>query len=94
MSQFGCPRGTQLHTFIEKLTDNGHAFARNEKFDAMRSEKMLRDVYTAAQGQTMNQTREALIAREDALKETQDTAVMVHAEQVERLIQEGPTQPF
>lgn len=81
-------------SFIEKLTDYGHAFARNEKFDAMRSEKMLRDVYTAAQGQTMNQTREALIAREEALKETQDPAVMVHANQVERLIQEGPTQPF
>ena len=50
-------------SFIEKLTDYGHAFARNERFDSMRSEKMLRDVYTATQGQTMNHTREALLAR-------------------------------
>lgn len=81
-------------SFIEKLTDYAHAFARNERFDATRGEKILRDIYTAVQGQSMNQTRETLIAKEEQLKETPDPAVLVHAEQVERLIQDGPTQPF
>lgn len=41
-------------SFIEKLTDYAHAYARGERFDAMRAETMVRDVYTATRGQSMN----------------------------------------
>lgn len=87
-------------TFREKLTDYSHAFARSEKFDAMRAENILRDVYGGRYSQSMNHTREALMAKENALAATPDTQseTQVHAlksaEAVEGLIKEGRTQPF
>jgi len=87
----------ELHrsgSFIEPLTDYAHAFARNQKFDAMRGEKFIRDVYQARYGQTLNQTREALQAAEKALPESAHTRALVCAETVGELIQDAPTQPF
>ncbi len=81
-------------SFFEKLTDYSHAFARNEKFDAVRAEKMVRDTYIATQGQSMNQTREALRANEKRLQQTGDPAILLHAESVLQIIQDGPTEPF
>lgn len=81
-------------SFIEKLTDYSHAFARNGKFDAMRSEKMIRDAYSATRGQSMNQTREALMANEEKLRETGDPAILLHADSVLQIIENGSTQPF
>ncbi|MEM9098683.1 MAG: hypothetical protein AAGC79_09175 [Pseudomonadota bacterium] len=81
-------------TFIEKLTDYAHAFARNERFDAMRAEKVLRDTYTAVQGQSMNQTREGLQANEERLPEAAHARALACAETIGELIQAPPTQPF
>jgi len=81
-------------SFIEKLTDYSHAFARNEKFDALRGEKIIRDVYTAAQGQSMNQTREALLAAGQNLPEHAQARILRCAQSIESLIQAAPTQPF
>lgn len=81
-------------SFIEPLTDYAHAFARNEKFDALRAEKMVRDVYTAVQGQSMNKTREALMAAETNLPDNAKTRALDCAETIEQLIQAAPTQPF
>ena len=81
-------------SFREKLTDYAHAFARNQKFDAMRGETILRNIYTAGNGRSMNQTREALMEREAQVPETAQPEILAHAERVERLIQDGPTQPF
>lgn len=81
-------------SFIEKLTDYSHAFARNEKFDAPRAEKMIRDIYTASRGQSMNQTRESLQASAENLPDIARTRALDRAESVAERIQSGPTQPY
>ena len=53
--------------FKDKLGDYAHAFARTEKFDAMKSETIIRDLFKERTGQTMNQMREALADREQKL---------------------------
>ncbi|GFE50531.1 hypothetical protein So717_22840 [Roseobacter cerasinus] len=81
-------------SFIEPLTDFSHAFARSEKFDAMRAEKMIRDVFTATRGQSMNQMRESLQTAADNLPDTARARALVCAESIGDLIQAAPTQPF
>jgi len=81
-------------SFREKLTDYAHAYARSERFDALRGETILRDVFTARFGQSMNQTREGLKAREENLPATARTLALDHAESIARRIKDGPTQPF
>ena len=54
-------------TFKEKLGDIAHAFSRTERFDAMKAEEIIRDLFKARTGQTMNELRENLKAREDAI---------------------------
>ncbi|MDA5556059.1 hypothetical protein [Shimia sp. MMG029] len=84
----------QSGSFIEPLTDFSHAFARSEKFDAMRAEKMIRDVFTATRGQSMNQMREGLQAVAENLPDTALARALVCAESIGELIQAAPTQPF
>lgn len=81
-------------SFREALTDYSHAFARAEKFDALRGETILRDVYAGRFGQTMNQSREALLKTEEALPKAARTRALACAETIGELIQKAPTQPF
>ncbi len=81
-------------SFHEKLTDYAHAFARNERFDAMRSEAILRDIYKGRYGETMNQTRETLLAAEKELPQTAHSIAFAHADSISGLIQAGETMPF
>lgn len=81
-------------SFREPLTDYAHVFARKERFDALRGEAILRDVYQGRYGQSLNQTREALIANEKTLPETARARALVQAETIGELIQAAPTQPF
>lgn len=81
-------------SFREPLTDYAHAFARNEKFDALRGEKIIRDIYSARYGQSMNQTREGLKAAEENLPDNARTRALDCAESIGLLIQAAPTQPF
>lgn len=83
-------------SFIEKLTDYSHAYARSERFDAARAETIIRDVYSTTFGQTMNQTREGLLAQEDAVKQLPETQAkaLAAAEAIEGFIKEGQTRPF
>ena len=81
-------------SFREKLIDYAHAFARGEKFDALRGETILRDIFAARYGQTMNQTREGLMAAEQALPDRARDRALVHAETIEPMIREGQTRPF
>lgn len=81
-------------SFKEKLTDYAHAFARSEKFDALRGESILRDVHQGRFQQTLNQTREALMEREEKLPENVLDRALVHAESIAVMIQEGETRPF
>jgi len=56
-------------TFKDKLGDYAYAFARSEKFDAMKAESIIRDLFKERTGQTMNQMRENLTKQEEALSD-------------------------
>ncbi|MEO0624690.1 MAG: hypothetical protein AAFU49_12960 [Pseudomonadota bacterium] len=81
-------------SFKESLVDYAHAFARNEKFDAQRAEVMIRDIYGADNGETLNQTRERLMATEETLPEAARARALTCAETIGQLIEKPPTQPF
>lgn len=76
-------------TFKEKLADYAYAFARTEKFDAAKAETMVRDLYKERVGQTMNQTREALAAREQSFSERDRQKAYDHACAVGDMIEHG-----
>lgn len=81
-------------SFIGKLTDYAHAFARDERFDAARGEMFLRDLYTSRYGETMNDTRAALLDREKAIAEDGNLYGYTEARGIEGLIADGETMPF
>ncbi|MCB2012815.1 MAG: hypothetical protein KDF64_19860 [Geminicoccaceae bacterium] len=81
-------------TFHEKLTDYAHAFARSEKFDAIKGETIIRDIFKARYGETMNRMREGLMKREAEVRESGHNLAFNHARNVEHLIQNGETMPF
>jgi len=81
-------------SFREKLTDYGHAFSRGEKFDALRGETILRDIYQGRYNETLNQTREGFIDREEALAPDARTRALAAAESIGPAIRDGATMPF
>ena len=80
--------------FREVLTDYAHAFARTEKFDALKGEVIIRDIFKARYGQTMNQRREALMEREAAVRDTARDQSLAQARGIEPMIRQGETMPF
>ncbi|MFA6965224.1 hypothetical protein [Bosea sp. (in: a-proteobacteria)] len=58
-------------TFKDKLGDYAFAFARSEKFDAMKAETIVRDLFKERTGQSMNQLREKLADTEKNLTDEQ-----------------------
>ena len=81
-------------SFHEKLTDYAHAFARSERFDAVKGETIIRDIFKARFGVTMNQMREGFQEREGEVRDSAREQAMVHARSIERLITDGETMPF
>lgn len=81
-------------SFRETLTDYAHAFARSEKFDAVKGEVIIRDVFTAQYGQTMNAAREALLENEKNLPETSREQAVHAARKTLDSIAQGETEPF
>lgn len=75
--------------FKEKLGDYAYAFARTEKFDVMKAETILRDLFKERTGQTMNQMREALAEREDKLPKQQKSLALDYARAVGEMIKDG-----
>lgn len=55
--------------FRDKLGDYAYALARSQKFDVAKAETILRDVFKASTGQSMNQMREALANNLEAINE-------------------------
>lgn len=80
--------------FREKLTDYSHAFARGEKFDALKAEMIIRDQFKEQYGETMNQMRLGLKERQENLPETADRDALEYARMIEPLIRDGETMPF
>jgi len=81
-------------SFRDALTDYAHAFARSEKFDAMKGEMIIRDVYTEQYGHTMNAAREALLENAKKLPETACEQALQAARKTLDTISKGETEPF
>lgn len=75
--------------FKEKLGDYAYAFARTENFDAVKAETIIRDLFKARTGQSMNQMREELAEREEKLSPQQKSLALPYARAVGSMIQEG-----
>jgi hypothetical protein len=75
--------------FKEKLGDYAYAFSRTEKFDPLKAETILRDLFKARTGQTMNQMREGFAERESKLTRAQTGQAYDHAIAVGKMIEEG-----
>lgn len=81
-------------SFREKLTDYSHAYARSEKFDQMKGETIIRDIFKARYGETMNEMRLDLKKREENPTEDARTEAMKQARRIEPMIRKGETKPF
>lgn len=75
--------------FKEKLGDYAYAFSRSEKMDAAKAETVLRDLFKARTGQSMNQMREAFAEREEKLTATQKKPAYDYAIAVGDMIEKG-----
>ena len=75
--------------FKEKLGDYAYAFSRTEKFDPLKAETILRDLFKARTGQTMHQMREGFAERESKLTRAQTGQAYDHAIAVGKMIEEG-----
>lgn len=81
-------------SFKEKLGDYAYAFSRTENFDAGKAETVIRDLFKARTGQSMNQMREDLAAREDRLTDKQKSAAFDYAIAVGTMIETGEKMSF
>jgi hypothetical protein len=80
-------------SFREKLTDYAHAFARDQRFDALKGEDILRDVFKGRYDQSMNQMREGLMEREAIVQNSGQDQALRHANSILAQIKDVP-QPF
>ena len=76
-------------SFKEALGDYAFTFARREKMDTATAEITLRDLFTALNGQTMNQMREALLDREEKLTPAEKKVAYDYALGVGEMIEKG-----
>ncbi len=75
--------------FKDKLGDYAFAFARSEKFDAVKAETMLRDLFKERTGQSMNDMHKAFAERAEKLTQEQRESAYQYAVEVGTLIEQG-----
>ena len=80
--------------FKEKLGDYAYSFARSQKFDAMRSEKMLRDLFKERVGVSMNEMRKQLADAADRLTDEQKQTAYDHVCEIGDIVQHGNKKSF
>lgn len=80
--------------FKDKLGDYAYAFARSEKFDVMKAETVLRDLFKERTGQSMNDMRKELVEREENLPDQARQSAYNHATGVGDLIENGDKMSF
>lgn len=80
--------------FKDKLGDYAYSFARSEKFDAMKAETILRDLFKERTGQTMNQMREALVKREETITDEHRAQAYAYACGIGDLMENGVKMSF
>jgi hypothetical protein len=71
-------------TFKECLGDYAYMIAKRHKMDAQRAENIIRDLYKERVGETMNQTREGLMKREEALTDDERAMGYVNSPEFSR----------
>jgi len=81
-------------SFREKLTDYSHAYARSEKFDQLKGETIIRDIFKARYGETMNEMRLDMKKREENPTEKARTDALKQARRIEPMIRDKETMPF
>lgn len=80
--------------FKDKLGDYAYAFARSEKFDAMKAETIVRDLFKERYGQSMNQLREKFADAEKNLTDEQRQGAYDYACRVGDMIETGKKMSF
>jgi hypothetical protein len=75
--------------FKKLLSDFAYAFARTQQFDAMKAETIIRDLFKARTGLSMNQIREALAEREEKLSPKEKSIALDFARAVGTMIKDG-----
>ncbi len=81
-------------SFKDRLGDYASAFARSEKFDALKGETIIRDQFKARYGQSMNALRQDLQNREANLTQGEKSMGLHAAINVGTRIADGDTMPF
>lgn len=81
-------------SFITTLGKYATAFETDRKFNKDRAEVILRDIYSARYGESMNKTREGLLNKEAAIRDTIQPQALHHARSIGDMIASGPTMPF
>ncbi len=76
-------------TFKDCLGDYAYTYAKRHKADPQRAENILRDLYRERVGETMNQTRERLMKREEALTEDEKAMGYEHAVRIGERVEHG-----
>ena len=81
-------------SFREKLTDYSHAYARSEKFDQIKGETIIRDIFKARYGETMNEMRLDMKKREENPTDDARKVALSEARRIEPMIRDDETMPF
>lgn len=79
----------RIGAFKDPLSDYVSTFSRTWKIDPARAETILRDIFAARTGQSMNQMRAALQEREEKLTPEQKKMALDFALAVGQMIEEG-----
>lgn len=75
--------------FLDDLRDYAYTFSRTEDIEPIRAEAIIRDIFKAQYGQTMNQMREGLAERESKLTKVQTGLAYDFALATGKMIEEG-----
>lgn len=68
-------------SFVNTLNDYSNAVAREEPFNAAKADTIIRDLYKVRFGESMNETRERLMAREEALFDRENNPAQAERQQ-------------
>ena len=89
--------GREIHRsgrFKDKLGDYSYAFARSEKFDVMKAETILRDLFKESTGQSMNQLRETLMKNEETITDDHRQLAYSRACDIAPMMEQGDKLAF
>lgn len=84
----------QSGSFKDKLGDYSYAFSRTQTFDVIKAEGIIRDLFKERTGQSMNQMREDIAKREEAITDTQRAEAYARACAIGELMADSPKMSF